>query len=117
MKVLTSSHISMNTMVVKKLPSQEWDYPHRVTTPAYQAIYSMYKDILNENELNQLLSHMEHGRGSFYSVILLGRLLEHESTTSNDPEKRSKLIEDYFSKMPPEFTLDYYLTFVNSKDH
>ncbi|MFL2520798.1 MAG: hypothetical protein ACJ0QU_00215 [Halobacteriales archaeon] len=104
-------------MVVKKLPSQEWDYPHRVTTPAYRAIHSMYQDVLSEDELDQLLSHMEHGRGSFYSVIMLGRLLEHEITTSNDPKKRSKLIDDYFSKMPSEFTLDYYLTFVNSKDH
>ena len=101
-------------MVVKKLPSQEWDYPHRVTTPAYGAIHSMYEHLLSEDELDQLLSHMERGHGSFYSVIMLGHLLECESITSDDPEKRSKLITDYFSKMPSKFTLDYYSNFINS---
>jgi hypothetical protein len=98
----------------RKLPEKEWDYPHRVTSPAYSIIDSMYRESLGEDEVDQILNNMENGKGPFYSAILLGYLLESKKLSPSEPNEREKMIENYFG-MPEEFSLEYYMEFVKSK--
>ncbi len=99
----------------RKLPEKEWDYPHRVTSPAYSIIDSMYRESLGDGEVNQILNNMENGKGPFYSAILLGYILESKELSSSEPAERGKMIENYFKNMPEEFSLEYYMEFVKGK--